>query len=177
MRWFAAWALVLAAVGSAAQAQVWVLDTEKASRSERVAAAAVQGLANRGGPRVYLQPGESCWCMNPKRAALPAEVAARCRSMADEWIHYGQTVHGLKFEPVADLGALVAKVRDAVRGVVLYDASYPGDFEIALTQAGLLDGVPLTAAMREANPVLRALPIVFDTAAAHGARKIGRAHV
>ncbi|MBI5834740.1 MAG: hypothetical protein HZB16_20765 [Armatimonadetes bacterium] len=165
--------LLVAALTSAARAQVWVLDIDKLDHAERVAATAIQGLANRQGPHVYLQPGGSNPFMMPKREALPAALASM-RSVADDWMAYCRRVHKLTFEPVADLAALLGKVSGVVKGAVLYDPGYPGDFEVGVTQAGLLDAVPVTAKLRQSVPALTALPVVFDTTVAHGQPELAR---
>ena len=162
------WALAAwAAPANGRGANVWVLDVEKLSGSERVAAAAMQGLANRSEPRVYLQPGQSNVFMNFDAKAMPTDLLGRYRSAADAWMDYYGRSYGFSFRNVPDLDGLLERVRPYVRGAILYSEPYPGDLEIAATLAGLKDAVPLTADLRERYPGLGALPVLFDTRAQH----------
>lgn len=168
MRAFLVMAVCLASV-PAAGAEVWVLDVEKMSTAERVAAAAMQGLANRSEARVYLNPGQADVFMNFDPKAAPKELLERYRSAADAWADYYTKSHGYRFEKVSDLDGLLAMVRPFVKGAILYSEPYPGDLEVAATLAGLRDAVPVTPALREQYPGLGALPVLFDTRTQHTA--------
>ena len=158
-----------AAFSAPAGGDVWVLDIEKLSGAERIAAAAIQGLANRSGPHVYLQPGQSNVFMSFDAKAMPADLLGRYRSVADFWLDYYGKSHGFHFQTVSSLGDLLARAHPYVKGAIVYSEPYPGDLEVATTLAGLKDSVPVTAGLRDQYPGLRALPVLFDTGVQHTA--------
>jgi len=154
-------ALVLCVLAhGAAQAATWELNVAKASQAELVAATAIQGLANRHGAQVFLQTGDRDFMITFKNAEYGpgAEVANKFRSVDDAWKDYYTTRHGLKFEPVATLDELAAKVGAQLKGVVRYRDELPA----AVTLAGLRNAVPVTDAVRDASPALQALPVLED---------------
>lgn len=162
---FAAFFLMLAGVARAdVPPAVLALDVEKASQGELIAATAVQGIANREGPRVFLLTGKRSWIMNlgDKLVNHTPQVLQRFRGVDDVWRAYYEKRHGFRFEPVPSLNALAARLQQKLRGVILYDERKAGDVVMAVTLAGLRDAVPVTENVRAASPVLGALPVLED---------------
>ena len=145
---------------SEAHGVTWELNVEKASQAELVAATAIQGLANRDGAQVFLQTGDRDFMITFKNAQYGpgAEVAKKFRSVDDAWKDYYTTRRGMKFETVATLDELAAKVGARLKGVVLYR----DELAAAVTLAGLRDAAPVTDAVRAASPTLKALPVLED---------------
>lgn len=135
-RRFLVGAAALAALPAAAEAEASlppaaVLDVRGMPWEELCTAEALQGLANRRGPRVYLNHGEAA---DAKWLDIYAERA------------------GLRTEPVASLPELKTRFRRDFRGVVLYDAAIDGSRYAAITAAGVLGALPVCA------DVLKRLP-------------------
>lgn len=148
---------------------VWELDVESFSDDAVMAAAVMQGLANRRGPCVYLTMENRYWTMRldggyrPEGGTHHAEATrAQYRSCTDIWRAYYGRAHGLAFTPVTGLADLLARVRDSIKGVILFDLDSPGEAVIATTLAGLYDAIPVTTALLKAEPALAALPVVDD---------------
>lgn len=158
--WHLGLVLFIALGHSKASGVTWELDVEKASQAELVAATAIQGLANRDGAQVFLQTGDRDFMITFKNAQYGpgAEVAKKFRSVDDAWKDYYTTRRGMKFETVATLDDLAAKVGTRLKGVVLYR----DELAAAVTLAGLRDAAPVTDAVRAASPTLKALPVLED---------------
>lgn len=138
---------------------VWLLDVQKSSGAELVAAVALQGLANRTAPRVFLQTGQKCWATSFKGHGVQEQ---NYRGADDVWIEYYRQSHGFCFEALPTIDALAEKVGPLLKGVVLYKDAADAGFPVAITLAGLKNGVPVTESLLKATPHLAALPVLGD---------------
>jgi hypothetical protein len=147
-----------------APSNVWELNIEKTSQAELIAATAMQGIANREEPQVFLQTGKRDWNMDlgSKWVNHTAEVLQRYKGVDDIWQEYYQKRYGYQFKQVSSLDELAAQLLPKLRGVVIYDEKNSGDVVMAVTIAGLRDVVPVTEKVLADSPVLRGLPVNED---------------
>jgi hypothetical protein len=114
--------------------------------------AALQGIANRNRPTVY--------------ALYVTDDSSRPGKIDRFWLDHirapGAWLAGEQFRPVAGIEALVAAVRPAIKGVVLYDLSVPATSNVASTAAGCEDLLPI--------PYDPAPGSVYDRLVVHGPR-------
>ena len=108
----------------------------------KLAALAVQGLANRSGPRIFTNSRFWNW--------PPAD---------EHWRQYFERSKGAQFEEVADLKSLVARHRDLIAGAVIYDPEVLETLCLAMTLSGLRGLLPLTESLGKDFPDL---PVVED---------------
>ena len=158
------WFVTTVAMVQGRPSTVWQFDVEKIGYPELVAATALQGLANREAPRVFLQTGARDWIMSLKSKEVthsPA-VQEKYRGVDDIWREYYAARHGLKFKDVASLDELVSKVGHGVKGTILYDEKNGGNMVVAVTLAGVRDAVPVTDRVLAASPALSRLPVLED---------------
>lgn len=113
------------AIGRADYAAVHTFDP-----AARLAALAIQGLANRSGPRVFTNSRFWNW--------PPAD---------EHWRAYFEKTKGGEFDEVGDLKSLVARHRDLLKGAVLYDPDMLETLCLAMTMAGSRGLLPLTEAL------------------------------
>ncbi len=140
LSWIAA-VLMLAVAPLAARAErAAVLDVSKAGWEERVTAEALQGLANRGGARVYLLYGDTG---------------------EERWLQVYAERNGVASEPVKDLPTLVARFRRAVKGLVVYDPEVDGSRYVAVTMAGTDGLLPVCPVVMKQLAALR-IPVKED---------------
>jgi len=104
-----------------------------ASYDESMAVACLQGIVNRDRPRVYIL----------SRKDNRPEYWRRILSAKGRWLE------GKTFQPLADLDALVALARPALKGAVIWDPEVPASVNVATTMAGVQDGVVLSPAYAE----------------------------
>ena len=137
---------------------VWLLNVETVPESHLVAATALQGLANRSGPQVYLHVTNRHWAMtlNP---ALQTEALRGC---SDIWLDYYSKTHSLEFTPVPNLEALLGKVQPDVAGVIRFTLDQRSELTVAITLAGLRNAIPVTDDLLRDCPAFAALPVVED---------------
>jgi hypothetical protein len=150
-------------------ALVHVVDIRDFSSDERLSAVCVEGLANRNGPRVYLNTGPSVRWMqfdfdDRKNGvwseAAAAELKTRYTSICDAWTDI-LTRRGLcKFQTIS-MRQLLETQRGQISGVILYE-SLADDLAVAATMAGLRAAVPMTPKVYEAWGKPLGLPVVFD---------------
>lgn len=150
--------------GSDTAKSVLELNMEKSPQSDLIAATALQGLANRSGPRVYLQTGARSWIMNLKHPLVKhsPEVLARYRGVDDAWKEYYSKKYGFQFLPLGSLNELAEKVKDHVKGVIIYNEKNGGELVVAVTLAGIRDAVPVNADLLKRTPALQNLPVLED---------------
>ncbi|HEX2980126.1 MAG TPA: hypothetical protein VHO48_07670 [Anaerolineaceae bacterium] len=119
-----------------------LLDIAPLDYAGRLTAAALQGLANRQGPRVFLDYGiyddpsarrtnevfidDELW-YGKFRAALGYQDRENARVYTEEY--------GYRFEVLPDLDALARKYRDLLHGVVIWDPDQPDTVNAALMRA------------------------------------------
>ncbi len=156
-------------------AEALLVDIEPLTPEERLAVLALQGIANRGGPRVFLQTGQAIrWNQidydrddGDKGGRQWAEADAatlrkRYANTCDYWIEYFQSIGMATFKP-AKVEDLLKALEKEVKGVILYE-KLDQDLAVAGTMAGLEDAVPVTPALRDRLELAsgRSLPVVFD---------------
>ena len=156
-------------------AAVQVVEIGDFNPDQRLSTACLQGLANRTGPRVYLNTGSSVQWMrfgfdDPKNGIWSKEAAdqmkARYASICDAWTDI-LTRRGLfKFETVS-MPRLLEGFRQAISGVILYE-KLDDDLAVAATMAGLRAAVPMTPKVYEAWGQPLGLPVVFDIRSLYG---------
>lgn len=160
---------------------VWRVDVQNFGDDERLAAVCLQGLANRGSARVFLDYGSSLrWLQfdydrdNGDKGgrnwseADAARLKEKYRSVCDYWIDFYQNRGICRFETVT-MPELIRKLRGELKGVILFN-SVPDDLSIAATMSGLSDAVPLTQALYEdwiAGGETK-LPVIFDIRSLYG---------
>jgi len=125
-----------------------VLDVSQCSYAERVSAAALQGLVNREGPKLFLDYGiyDDPLARRTNEVFLDDEIwygkyrdllgAQDQRNLA-----YYVKVHVASSHMFKDLSAAVEKYRGSLHGCVLWDAALPDTVNVALmlaAQEGLL---------------------------------------
>lgn len=167
-------------------ATVWRVDAGRFGDEERLAAVCLQGLANRGGMRVFLDYGPSLrWNQieydrdGGERGGRiwSEEDAARFRdryaTVCDYWMD-ALSEHGVaRFETVG-MEELLRRLRPELRGVILY-GSVAEDLAVAATLAGVRDAVPLTEELfgQWVATAGLDLPVVFDVRTLHDAYPSG----
>lgn len=113
------------------------------SDEEKLTALALQGLVNRDGPRIYYETRFWNW--------------TRADAM---WAQYLTDSRGFRFlEPERSLPALVARFRDRVKGLAVWDPKRPKSKWVAVTLAGLRDLLPVAP---ECIERYAGLPVVED---------------
>lgn len=154
---------------------VHVVDIRSFTSDQRLSIVCLQGLVNRGGPRVYLNTGPSVQWMQfnfderknaiwNKQAA--EELKTRYTSICDAWIDI-LTRRGLcKFEAVP-MPRLLEIHREPISGVILYE-KLDDDLAVVATMAGLRGAVPMTPKVYEAWGQPLGLPVVFDVRSLYG---------
>jgi hypothetical protein len=163
------------AAATAAPTQARVVDINAFGRDERLTVLAIQGIANRKGPRVFLNTGQSVrwnqidydrdegaksgrvWSKEDVERLKP-----RYSNTCDYWIEYVEKIGMATFEK-ATLHDLFRIHADEIKGVILY-ANVNDDLAIAGTMAGLRDAVPMTEQLYAdvTQNLGRELPVIFD---------------
>ena len=125
-----------------------------------LAVLAVTGVVNRNMPRLWLNASSTSW-VNGVPVMWPYPEADA------QWMRYLQDQKNITFEVAADASICTLlgyeAVRNAVRGIVLYEEERSLDALkwVAVSAAGIYDGIPATAAMLEQHKCIAALPVVF----------------
>jgi hypothetical protein len=146
---------------------VWVLDIEKLSRGEILTATAIQGLANRSAPRVFLRQTQRFWPVSFSyyknyREKIGPEVLAKYPSPDFFWIEYYSKKWGYTFQQVADLSDLLERNAGVVKGAIRLGGNDTNAEAVAATIAGLQDLVPINDEALRHSPHLASLPVVVD---------------
>lgn len=153
----------------------YIVDISQLSPEEKLCALALQGLANRKGPKVILQSGESVrWNTMgywerpaPQSARLwsdedAIEAQKRYANIAEYWIDYCQR-KGIADLKKVSLPELYKCLADDVKGAILY-SRIDDDLSVVGTMAGLDDGVPMTPTLyrKMCEQTSSRIPIIFD---------------
>jgi len=132
----------------------FVLDVSKLGFGERLAAASIQGLANRRGPRVYLRYGfyDDPASRRTNESFMPDEIwESTFRPMMGDQdeanLAYYREACGMSFEELPGLDALARRFRSILRGFVVYDPELPETIDAAACLAGLEDLVIVPPAL------------------------------
>lgn len=152
-----------------------LVDIEKMNPPQRLAALAIQGIANRRGPHVFLQTGEAIrWNQidfdrDDKDKGGPVwdpadkeRVREKYRNTCDYWISYFTETGFSRFEH-ATLEDLLETFAPDIRGAILYER-LDEDLAAVATLAGLEDAVPMTSGLHAhlSQKLGREIPVVFD---------------
>ena len=152
-----------------------VVNIEALSPEERLAVLAMQGIANRKGPRVFLQTGQAVrWNQidydrddkDKGGRSWDEKVAADLRSKysntCDYWIEYCTRIGMASFTPATPV-ELYRELEPELKGAILY-GKLDDDLVIAGTMAGLKDAIPMTEEIHKSLSVAlgREIPVVVD---------------
>ncbi|HNS51097.1 MAG TPA: GxGYxYP family putative glycoside hydrolase [Anaerolineae bacterium] len=123
---------------------VALLDVAGLTYPQQLAAASLQGLANRAGPRLYLDWGiyDDVRARTTNEIFLPEEIwQAKYRAYVGDSdllnLSYYREAHGLQAEPLPSLTAAVQRFAGCLRGLVVWDPTLPDSANAALMLAGL----------------------------------------
>lgn len=155
-----------------------VVNIERLSPEERLAVLALQGIANRRGPRVFLQTGQAIrwnqidFARDDKDKGgrqwdekTAAALQAKYSNVCDYWIEYFTRIGMAAFTP-ATTAELYRELEPEIKGAILY-GKLDDDLAIAGTMAGLNDAVPMTEAIHKSlgEALGREIPVIFDVRA------------
>jgi hypothetical protein len=141
-------ALSLCQAGIAAEPMyVFTLSAESTPQAydEAVAATTMQGIINRGGPRLYLLSGRD------ERPQYWLDILSRD----------GRWMKGRPRKPLAALGDIRALAGSALKGAVIWDPKVPASLNVATTMAGIEDAVVLSPELAEQAAAWQ-LPVLVD---------------
>ncbi|MGC8839614.1 MAG: GxGYxYP domain-containing protein, partial [Anaerolineae bacterium] len=146
-----------------------VLDVSALTYAERLVAVSLQGLANRQGPRLYLDWGiyDDVRARTTNEVFLPEDIwQAKYRSYIGNSdrlnLAYYEEAFGLHAEPLADLAAAVRAYAPVLRGLVVWDPALPDTVNPALALAGLEDLLVVHPDLLPWASDLTGLPVVHD---------------
>ena len=140
--------LTLGQAGKAAEPMyVFTLSAERTVQAydEAVAATTMQGVINRGGPRLYLLSG----------------CDERPKYWLDIFSRDGRWMEGRPRKPLAALGDIRALAGSALKGAIIWDPKVPASLNVATTMAGIEDAVVLSPEMAEQAAAWQ-LPVLAD---------------
>ena len=147
---------------------VYLLDVSKASYAERVSAAALQGLANRGGARIFLEYGvyDEPLARRTNEDFMDDKMwygkfRAMLGNQDERNLEYYKKELGLRVEKISDLAHLVQKHRGLLKGCVVWDFSEPDTANLSLMLAAQEDLLPVEAGLLQAD-FAAGLPILHD---------------
>ena len=148
---------------------VQVLDVSALSYAQRLLAASLQGLVNRGGPRLYLDWGvyDDVRARTTNEVFLPEEIwQAKYRPYVGDSdrlnLAYYQEAFGLHSKPLADLSAAVREHVRCLRGLVVWDPALPDTVNAALALAGLEELLVVHPDLLPWAAAGTGLPVVHD---------------
>ena len=148
---------------------VHLLDVSRLTYPERLVAASLQGLANRSGPRLYLDWGiyDDVRARTTNEVFLPEEIwQAKYRAYVGDSdrlnLEYYHEAFGLTAEPLPDLSAAVRRFAGCLRGLVAWDPALPDTVNAALMLAGLEDLLVVHPDLLPWVAGLTALPVLHD---------------
>ena len=123
-----------------------LLDVSGLAYPQRLLAASLQGLANREGPRLYLDCGiyDDIRARATNEVFLPDEIwHAKYRAHVGDSdrlnLEYYREAFGLAAEPLTDLAAALRHFAGCARGLVAWDPALPDTVNAALMLSGLDD--------------------------------------
>lgn len=154
---------------------VRVVNVQGLSQPKKLALIVQQGLANREGPRVFLDFGadnrwnDMAYEEKPDKGHLlswspgtPESFKARFPTVAQAWQEILEKEKLFRFEQEA-WETFLAKNPGNAKGWIVYD-SFNDEVALVSTLAGLKDAIPvLHGDFAELSKILPGLPIVFDT--------------
>ena len=141
-------ALGLAAAVTSGAQEAWVLDATHLGRDKELTVSALQGLANRAGPRLFLHTGSIYW-QHKFTDDLRPDIAARVDCVDSFWLDYYPEKKGLRFTKIETPQELLARFAPEYQGLCVYDPANDGARMAALTIAGLDRLLPVTGELAE----------------------------
>ncbi len=133
---------------------IFVLDVSTFSYAERICSAALQGLANRQEPQLFLDYGiyddPLARRTNEVFLADPIWFGKFRELIGNQDRHnlaYYQSVHGFDSTPTADLDEVINRFRSSLNGCVLWDEALPDTVNIAIMLAAQEDLLVVEAKM------------------------------
>ena len=146
------------------------LDVESWSDADVVPVVCLQGLANRGGPHIFLtlrrRQCHSSFEENPLSAdgaaRLSPETLAQYRSGPEFWrVQYARS-HGFRFADAAGAADVLDALGDRVKGVIRFRLANRAELPVAITLAGLEDAVAVPEECSMQDVYLSRLPVLAD---------------
>lgn len=113
---------------------------------EALAVAALQGIINSSGPRLYV------FSRKDDRPKYWLEILSRP----------GRWLHGRRLETIANLDGLVKLAGNHLRGAVIWDPAVPASVNVATTIAGVERGVILSPDLADRYVTRWKLPVLGD---------------
>ena len=127
-----------------------------AAYDEALAAACLQGLINREGPRVYVLPAKG------SVSGFWAADESPARYWLDVFSGGGRWLEGRTRQPVQDLDALRELAGSRVAGAVIWDPAVPATVNVATTIAGVKDGLVMSPEFAASYRERWKLPVLED---------------
>ncbi len=144
------------------------LDVSACSYTERVCAAALQGLINRKGPRLYLDYGiydEPNARRTNEDFIDDANWYGKYRQLLGNQdqhnLAYYQQTHDLHAEKIKDLQSALQKYKEEYKGLVVWDEDLPDTVNTAIMLAGQEALLPVNGELKERLD-LQDIPVVHD---------------
>ena len=151
---------------------VYLIDTSNFNEAEKTSVTALQGLANRMGPKILLLPGKSSYASKFKSGALegayPPGYYDQYQYIENVWAEYYAKEYDLTFKQVT-LNEAFEIFSDMIKYTIDYDVllndngiihespSAPG---LVLTTAGVYDAIPYPNAVKNKHPALKDKKII-----------------
>ncbi len=144
------------------------LDVSACSYTERVCAAALQGLVNRKGPRLYLDYGiydEPNARRTNEDFIDDANWYGKYRQLLGNQdqhnLAYYQQTHDLHAGKIKDLQSALQKYKEEYKGLVVWDEDLPDTVNTAIMLAGQEALLPVNGELKERLD-LQDIPVVHD---------------
>lgn len=123
-----------------------VQDDTKESYDMATAAACLQGIINRDGPKLYI---------------LPTRYD-RPQYWLDILSSDGRWLEGWERVTLPDMDALIELAGDKLKGAIIWDPDVPATVNVAVTAAGVEDGVVLSPELAETWLARWKIPVLKD---------------
>lgn len=155
---------------SALGGEMIYLDLQDAPLDEAQAALALQGIVNRGGPRIFVFPGKkNVWGQfvgqeSAEKKCLPDDFLTRYRNTDDLYEEYYVRHRGFNKRVVPSFDSLLAEWGHLLRGLVVYEPEALDQRVIAFSFASAEDFLPVTRELLSRHPSLASLPVRHDLA-------------
>lgn len=123
--------------------QAYLFDITHLTPAQELTVSALQGLANRTGPRLYLYTGGIYW-QHKFADNLKPEIASRFDCVDSFWVDWYSSRRSIAFGRVRSVQELLSVFRADYAGLCIYDAANDGARMAAITIAGLDRLLPVT---------------------------------
>lgn len=153
--------LLFVAFSVQAQKTLFSIEISPLSTDERIALLALQGLVNRGGAQIFIEPAAE-GCFRPGKydvqknnvavngqPAISVETIRKFPNIENVWMDFYSRKLNKTFQKVV-FSELFQKFERIYKGVVVYNPDNKlGDIAIATTISGLYDAIPVTEALKQ----------------------------